>query len=410
MLRYIMLAILVYLFFAAMAVLILLNRYHLNQLELYLDQTHMAAIAGEITAPVSLEMEVIDLREARFFIILPRLAGMFFEDNSPLIKIIGAAKTDLEKPIERMIDSAALHQELYNIFNLLLFHTLLAAVIFGVITYGVIYYFLAQPLKRLTEHIDRFGENPEQENRSIITSTRKDSVSEAERALANMQTALKNLLRERARLARLGLAVNKINHDLRNILSNAQLLAERLTKSEHALERRTAQRLSSSLERGIALCAQYLNYGRPQKRPSNVERLALHALISEVGQEVQTQAPCKWHNEISEDVEIVSRSDDLFRILFNLGKNAMEAGADEIRISQEMAAHKIHIDVSDNGPGLSLRARANLFLPFIGSGGKGTGLGLPIAQDLARDLGGDLAVKLTHAQGTVFRLTLPHRQ
>jgi replicative DNA helicase len=92
----------------------------------------------------------------------------------------------------------------------------------------------------------------------------------------------------------------------------------------------------------------------------------------------------------------------------NLARNAVEAGARHLQISAAAEGDMLAIDIADDGPGLSPRARDNLFRPFFGSGRPGgSGLGLAIARELTRAQGGDLDLVRSTAAGTTFRLTLP---
>jgi signal transduction histidine kinase len=101
--------------------------------------------------------------------------------------------------------------------------------------------------------------------------------------------------------------------------------------------------------------------------------------------------------------------DQLYRLLLNLARNAVEAGAERIRIrAQPGPVRGIAIEIQDDGPGLAPKARENLFKPFAGSARPGgTGLGLAIGREIARAHGGDLTLVESAGCGTIFRLTLP---
>jgi signal transduction histidine kinase len=73
----------------------------------------------------------------------------------------------------------------------------------------------------------RFPRNPESASRSS-PSQRGDEIGVAERELSDMQRDLVSMLHQKSRLAALGLAVSKINHDLRNLLASSQLLSDQL--------------------------------------------------------------------------------------------------------------------------------------------------------------------------------------
>lgn len=79
-----------------------------------------------------------------------------------------------------------------------------------------------------------FEAEPENPQRVIEPSLRADEIGEAERALARMQMTLAGELRTKKHLAELGLAVSKINHDLRNMLAAAQLMSDQLVETRDA--------------------------------------------------------------------------------------------------------------------------------------------------------------------------------
>ena len=106
-------------------------------------------------------------------------------------------------------------------------------------------------------------------------------------------------------------------------------------------------------------------------------------------------------------------SDQLFRVLSNLVRNAAQAieaaGAPgRIVIRARETAGRSEIRVVDTGPGLPLKARENLFQPFRGGVRQGgTGLGLVIAAEIVRGHGGSLDLEETGAKGSTFRIALP---
>ena len=105
--------------------------------------------------------------------------------------------------------------------------------------------------------------------------------------------------------------------------------------------------------------------------------------------------------------------DQLFRVFLNLGHNAIvamaataESGA--VRISAARRDGRAVIEVADNGPGLSPRAKDHLFEPFVGSARTGgSGLGLPIAREIMHAHGGEISIASSDESGTVIRLELP---
>ena len=101
-----------------------------------------------------------------------------------------------------------------------------------------------------------------------------------------MQTDLAALLAQKNHLAALGLAVSKINHDLRNLLTSAQLFSERLAKVADPHVQRFAPQLMRALERAIAFCQSTLSYGRVQEPPPDRRMMALEPLVESCARDV----------------------------------------------------------------------------------------------------------------------------
>jgi signal transduction histidine kinase len=210
-------------------------------------------------------------------------------------------------------------------------------------------------------------------------------------------------------LAALGTAVTKINHDLRNILATARLVTDGLTASAAPEVRRVAPRLVDAIDRAVALCTQTLDFSREGAPPLAPSRFQLAALVDEVGAslELSDEGPvvvCTIPAELTAEAD----RDQLYRVLSNLARNAVEAGAHILRFTAMRENGLIAIEIGDDGPGLPPKARENLFRPFFGSARPGgSGLGLAIARELMRAHGGELALVASTGNGTVFRLTLP---
>jgi signal transduction histidine kinase len=111
-------------------------------------------------------------------------------------------------------------------------NVLLLSLVMTSITAGLIYYALhhlfVRPMRRVTANLVAFHENPESTARIIEPSKRTDEIGVAERELSDMQRDLVSMLHQKSHLAALGLAVSKINHDLRNLLASSQLLSDQL--------------------------------------------------------------------------------------------------------------------------------------------------------------------------------------
>ena len=274
---------------------------------------------------------------------------------------------------------------------------------------------MVRPMRRLTLNMVAFRADPEDASRSLSASNRQDEIGIAETELARMQHELRAALTQKTRLAALGVAVSKISHDLRNILATAQLISERLAGSSDPRVRQILPRLVASIDRAIALCTQSLKFGRAEEPPPRRSVVALAPLVDEVGESLALRAdgPVRWRNQVANGLSVDADRDQLFRVLVNLGRNALQAIEvdGEISVSAWREGSGILIDVADSGGGLSNAAREHLFEPFRGGArAGGIGLGLAIARDLVRAHGGDIALVETGPRGTRFRLRLPARQ
>jgi signal transduction histidine kinase len=298
---------------------------------------------------------------------------------------------------------------------------LVSIVIAGVTAFVI--YILAEslligPIKRLTNAMLAFRENPENGTLVIVPDeTRRDEIGILERALADTQAELFAMLHQRRHLADLGLAVSKINHDLRNMLTSAQLLSDQVANLDDPQVQRLAPRLVNTLDKAIAFAQTVLDYGRQQSSPPRPQPVDLRA----IGFEAALSAGATGHprinfdNKVPDDVVISVDPDHLARVLVNLFKNAREAlessgnrvSQPEIGFSVLRQEDRVRLLVADNGPGLPPRARENLFVAFEGSAkAGGTGLGLAIARELVEANGGTIEL-VEGDEGTVFAIDLP---
>jgi signal transduction histidine kinase len=277
-----------------------------------------------------------------------------------------------------------------------------------------------RPLYRITGNMMAFRSDPENPARVLAASPRRDEIGIVERELADMQRDLASTLQHKTRLATLGLAVSKINHDLRNLLASAQLFSDRLAGLPDPQVQRFAPKLMRALERAIDLCQSTLSYGRAQEPPPDRRPVALAELVEEVRDTlgVQPETRIGWIAAVERGLIADADHDQLLRILVNLARNAQQAlesrqandpARDQIRITGQREGAVVIIEVADTGPGFSEQARAHLFEAFQGSTRTGgTGLGLAIAAELVRAHGGEINL-VEGTIGATFRIRIPDR-
>jgi signal transduction histidine kinase len=232
-----------------------------------------------------------------------------------------------------------------------------------------------------------------------------------------MQADLRVALNSRARLAALGEAVAKINHDLKNMLTSAQIASERLAALKDPKVSQALPRLERALDRAVKLASGVLAYGKTQEAAPDPRPVLLAAALEAAAEEARlVENKIKLVCQVGPAEQVSADADQLHRILVNLLRNAREAiehqvgrpRAGRIEVTLARLDGVSIVRVADNGPGLPDRARERLFLPFAGSGRPdGAGLGLAIARELAQGHGGDLTLAETSAKGAVFELRLP---
>jgi signal transduction histidine kinase len=295
------------------------------------------------------------------------------------------------------------------------------SVIISVITAALVYFalngMLVQPMMRIARNMLHFSQQPEDASRIITPSPRRDEIGTAERELAHMQAELTQTLHQKSRLAALGLAVSKINHDLRNMLANAQLISDRLGTLPDPAVQRFTPKLIASLDRAINLADSTLKFGRAEEAPPRRELMMLRPLVEEVGDGLglPRDNAIDWTIEIDGQLRVDADRDQLFRVLSNLTRNSLQAlelqegRKGHIRVNGVRNGTRVSIEVSDDGPGVPEKARAHLFQAFQGSARKGgTGLGLAVAQELVTAHGGTIRLRDT-SKGASFEIEIPDR-
>jgi signal transduction histidine kinase len=274
---------------------------------------------------------------------------------------------------------------------------------------------LVLPIRRVVRHMQTYAEAPEDARRVISPNADVEELRIAEEALQSMQTQLTGALRQKERLAQLGGAVAKISHDLRNILTTAQLFADRIEGSADPVVARAAPKLEASIRRAVSLCETTLAFGRAEEPPPQLARLALRKLADEVveAEGLPEDGPVTCLVDVPAGMMIRADGEQLYRVLSNLVRNARQAieatgqpGTIEIGGGEDEA--EWWIKVGDTGPGLPPKAREHLFTAFQGGTRKGgSGLGLAISAELVRGHGGRLELLRSDAEGTEFLIRLP---
>ena len=368
--------------------------------------------------PASIDHD-IDVRNMTVWSAITGSFQMMLETGHETIRIIGPASGDAQF-IEVVTDERPLRLAMFRFSSNLLVVSLIIAVLTAALVYLALHFLFVRPMRRLTESLVGFHENPESSARIIVPSQRSDEIGVAERELSDMQRDLVSMLHQKSRLAALGLAVSKINHDLRNLLASAQLISDQLASVPDPRVQRFTPKLMRSLERAIAFCQSTLSYGRAQEAAPDRRMMPIEPIVAEVRETagLANDASISWITAIERGLAADADPDQLFRVLLNLVRNAAQAlennpnsdrASMQIRVSGRREGAVAILEVSDTGPGMPQKTREHLFEAFQTSGRSGgSGLGLAIAAELVRAHGGNIQL-VEGTIGATFRIVIPDR-
>ena len=377
------------------------------------DEVRQLMLSNPMPQPVS---ATFDLRDASAFVLIRDAMMRLTKADPEVIRVIGSPVREAGLLIEITMDTSDLRAAMLDYGLRILILSAVISVITAFLLFLAVRRLLVRPIKGVVGHMQRYAAAPEDARGIIQPSADVRELREAEDALHQLQTELTQALKQKERLAQLGGAVSKISHDLRNILTSAQLFTDRIEASEDPLVRRMAPKLVGSITRAVHLCESTLAFGKAEE---HAPRLTMEPLIDVVSDVVESERLATEGQDISfsEDIPVglAVRADpeQLFRVLANLVRNARQALAargqgGEICISAHETEGAWIIDVADTGPGLPAKAQEHLFSPFQGGASKGgTGLGLAIAAELVRGHGGTLELTRTGPEGTTFTIQLP---
>jgi signal transduction histidine kinase len=338
-----------------------------------------------------------------------------------IIRVIGNPVQDGGLLIEITLDTGTLQRQIWDYGKRILLISLIISASTALLLFLSVRFFVVTPMRRVIQSMAAYAEAPQDANRIITPKSSIHELREAEEALNKMQTELTGLLRQKERLAQLGGSVARISHDLRNMLSTASMLADRMEQSDDPGVKRAAPKLVGSLSRAINLCESTLAFGKAEEPPPRLAQVLLAPLVEDVLDSerlaLREGAQITLLSDIPATLRLRADGEQLFRVLHNLVRNARQAleataqpGEIEVTATEKRldGVFGVSIRVGDTGPGLPARAREHLFEAFQGGVRKGgAGLGLAISAELVRGHGGRLDLTRSDSDGTEFRIFLP---
>lgn len=391
----------------------LLNNAEVFNIVLRRDEVRQLMLSSDMPRPIS---ATFDLRDATAMTLIKDAVMRLFRPENDIIRVIGAPVREAGLLIEVTMETAPMRMAMLDYGKRILALSAVISAFTAFLLFVVMRIFLVKPIKGVVAHMQNYSAAPEDARRIITPSAGVTELREAEEALKKLQTDLTQSLKQKERLAQLGSAVSKISHDLRNILTSAQLFTDRIEMSEDPTVKRMAPKLVGSITRAVHLCESTLAFGRAEEPGPTLTMCHLAELVDDVieGEKLAARGHAiDFATDIPERLMIRADPEQIYRVLSNLVRNARQAimatrkpGTITIEATDTDTAWKI--TVADTGPGLPPKAQQHLFAPFQGGARKGgSGLGLAIASELVKGHGGTLTLDRTDASGSQFCITLP---
>ena len=367
------------------------------------NEARQLILDAPVPAPIS---KTFDMRDPSAMVLIRDALMRLAKPEPEVIRVIGEPLHMAGLLIEVAMDTGELRMAMIDYGLRILILSAVISVITAMMLFFAVRRFIVKPIKRVVSSMKTYSQAPEDVRGVITPSAGVIELREAEETLQVMQVQLTQSLRQKERLAQLGGAVAKVSHDLRNILTSAQLFTDRIEMSEDPTVRRLAPKLVNSITRAVHLCESTLAFGKAEEPAPRLTMLRL----ADLGEDVMLG---ERREIVPPTLELRADAEQLHRVLSNLVRNARQAMsaegiAGEVRIEAQEDDHAWFLRVCDTGPGLPEKARTHLFTPFQGGTRKGgTGLGLSISSELIRGHGGTLELERSDAEGTIFLITLP---
>lgn len=320
----------------------------------------------------------------------------------------------------RQFNSSAEREESQSFLAMMLLSAL--GILFGVVIL-IVSQMSLRPLRILRESVQRISRGEFAHRVTIATrdeigelaldfNSMAESLAARDRELAERQARLV----QSERLAAIGKMMSQITHEIRNPLSsiglNTELLEEELSgrvgdKSEAMALLRA---IASEVDRLAEVTEQYLRLGRPPKPDRHDVQLTelLDGLLFFLREEIN-QRGVNLQRRFQTVPSIQIDENQFKQALMNIIRNALDAmnGGGELEITLANTPTQLLIRIRDSGVGIPPEAMAYIFDPFYSTKESGTGLGLPLTQQIVQEHGGSIAVESTPGQGTCFDIRLP---
>ena len=329
------------------------------------DAARQLMLNSPIPAPIA---KTYDLRDAGALELIRDALECFFNAEPQVIRVIGEPVNMAGLLIEVTMETGELRAAMIDYGVRILWLSLVISIITAVLLFLAVRVFLVKPITRVVGNMKAYAAKPEDARLVMQPSAGVTELRQAEETLQTLQTQLTGALRQKEHLAQLGEAVAKVSHDLRNILTSAQLFTDRIETSEDPAVKRMAPKLVNSIKRAVHLCESTLAYGKAEEPTPTLNRFVLSDIVNEV---IDSERLSIGDHDVSlsEDIPaaltVRADAEQLYRVVANLVRNARQAiiaagKPGEINISAQEDDQNWTIRVADTGPGLPPKAQETL--------------------------------------------------
>ncbi len=225
---------------------------------------------------------------------------------------------------------------------------------------------------------------------------------------------MEQMIKRSEQLAALGRVSAGVAHELRNPLASISGSIELMKATEAGLSEDTQKLMGIALreiERLDGLVNELLDFSRPKTAPLlvtvnlSVRLYDLVDTISELGTE--DDKPKLEVERADSECYVEADIDAMAGLLWNLVRNAAEAGSDSVRVRLIHGEQTVQLEVEDQGSGIGSRQLNQVFDPFYTTKPKGSGLGLATVHRTVQQHHGTIDVRSTPGAGTTFSISLP---
>ncbi|WP_295735522.1 HAMP domain-containing sensor histidine kinase [uncultured Bartonella sp.] len=362
--------------------------------------------------------ETIDLPDySETKALLDSLTTLYFGGNNILLLRGPIEGTDIT--LEVTVADRKLRQAMIDFSWHFIVISLTIAIVAATTIYLIVHELLVRPLQNIYTNMLDFVIEPHNPSKILVPEPRWDELGITQKRISVIESELQKSYAHQKHLANLGLAVSKINHDMRNILASAQLMSDHLADAKDPMVKKIAPKLIRAIDRAVTYSQTVITYGRTQEEAPKRKKLLLHDLVADVLESLTLPGSdqVEFVNEVPVDMTIDADEEQLHRVLTNLCRNAVQAmvereDGENLQNKLTISGHRIDnvavIDVVDTGPGLPAKAKEHLFSPFQGSTSRnGSGLGLTICEELINAHGGKITLIEEDRGGAHFEIRIP---